>query len=232
MLVLASPQIARLAGLVRLALLTLVAVHLAHDAVYVVHFGTGHELESAMGERGHDAYWPTFTLIGIAAGVGLAAFWAIRVAVLSRAAGRSDHGVAAWQRPVAAGGSGYVAELARLWAGLWALVIPLYLVLENVEGFLVGGRLLGFEPLAGGETRLAVPVIALLTLALAAVGALVRWRIQVLEARIARGAARPSWEPAPARAPAVEWGPVGLLAAHRWIAGRLDAGRAPPALSR
>jgi hypothetical protein len=223
MVVPASPKFARIAGLLRLALLTLVALHLAHDAVYVAHFGTGHDLASAMGERGHDAYWPAFTQAGIVAAAALGAFAIARFALLSRAAGR----------PMRIGGQpelvrpGYRPELARLWACLWALVIPLYVGLENLEAFVLSGDVLGFEPLAGAETRLALPIIALITFALAAAGALVRWRIRVLEARLAATSGG-RWQPAPDEAPAVEWGPVGLLAANRWIAGRPDAGRAPP----
>ena len=115
-------------------------------------------------------------------------------------------------------GPRYPAQLAAMWRRLLPTVAIALLVQENAEHFATEGHLAGLDPLAGAFT---LPVIALVTLAVAAVGALVRWRIAVLEGHIAaaRAAAwprpqafrRPSAGPHHGRAPrpSVAAGPAG-----------------------
>ena len=219
----APSSIARFVGLLRLALLTLVALRIAHDAIYAVHFGVGHAFTAAMGDT-HAVYWPMFTAVGIAAAIVLSSAAAIRLRRLGRqAASRRGRitSVTVTPRPA------YLPELARLWAALWLLVTLLYLGLENVEAVVASGHVLGFEPLAGADARMAIPILALVTFALAALGALVRWRIAVLQARIA-GRVHAPRRRAAASAPAREWDGIGALVRARWFVARPDAGRAPP----
>jgi hypothetical protein len=229
MVVQASPVAARLAGPVRLALLTILALLVAHDAVYVYHYGVGHELAGAMAEGGHDAYWPAWTLIGVAAAAVLFVASARRFLGLSsvlRAAGTDRR-----PRPgPALPAPSYLAETARLWAWLWTVVVVLFVVQENVETLSHVGQLVGFEPIAGPETRLAIPILAIITLSLAAIGAVVRWQLAVLEARVRASRRVTRHRRIADSAPAPEWAAVHALAPTRWMLARPDAGRAPPVL--
>ena len=91
--------------------------------------------------------------------------------------------------------------------------LVLFGVQENIEYLAAHGDVIGIEALVGPYAPLAIPVLALVTLALAAIGGLVRWRIAVLEARIARSLSRarylldhlappPEWRTIHAAAPA------------------------------
>ena len=104
-----------------------------------------------------------------------------------------------------------------------------YLVQENVEHLVAQGHLPGFAPLVGAEAPLALPILGLVTLAFAVVGALVRWRIAVLEARaLATSTARPRWSRT-AQRPHVGWAYVGAVRATFWSLVRQGPVRAPPA---
>ena len=116
-----------------------------------------------------------------------------------------------------------------LWAPLFGLVAVAFAIQENVEHLAGHGHLIGLGALGGPEYPLALPVIALVTLVAAALGAVVRWRIGVLEARLA--GRLPLGERqgglAARRAPA-RWAEVAAVRVHAGFLVRLDAGRAPP----
>jgi len=107
-------------------------------------------------------------------------------------------------------------------------VVVAYGILENIEHVAADGQIEGLATLVGSEHILALPVLAVVTAALAALGALVRWRIAILEAQLA-AAGRPE----PRRRLVTErpmslWWIVAATCARVWIVARNNAGRAPP----
>jgi hypothetical protein len=109
---------------------------------------------------------------------------------------------------------------------MFPVVTALLLVQENLEHLASAGHAAGLEPIA---SPLAVLAVALAVLGVAGLGALVRWRIKEIEARLAT-ACRRSWP----RSTAVPVPPHAWIAAafhrHRWLLIRDDPGRAPPTL--
>lgn len=223
-----SPSTARLWRAIRFALLLLVCLLVAHEAVFVAQFGPGASFAVAMSERGHDGYWAEFTLFAGLAGALLACLAAARLAALSW----RRHALGARELPDEPGIGSYLHELGGLWPRLVVALVLAFTVQENVEHLATHDHLIGVAALTGPEYPLALPVLTLVALGAAALGALVRWRVAVLEARIAAAARsrlpRPlSGDPRPAG-----WWVAAAVCAHRWILARRDAGRAPPLLLR
>jgi hypothetical protein len=218
-----SPRTVRSWQAISFAGLVLIALLLAHDAAFVVRYGVGPRMDEAMSAGGHDAWWTPFMVAVLAVATMLAVASACRLGRLSAIRASID---AARSAPV--DGPRYPAQMAAMWRRLLPTVAIALLVQENAEHFATEGHLAGLDPLAGAFT---LPVIALVTLVVAAVGALVRWRIAVLEGHIAaaRAAAWPRPQPfaTPARARI-----TAALLAHRWLLARQDPGRAPPAAHR
>ncbi len=229
MIVATSPRSARLLGRTRFGLLALVAVWLAHDAVFVVEHGIGAGLATAMRDGGHDAYWPAFSIVAIVTATVLGLRAVVR---LGRLGGVAGAGAPGRRGRVTAGRTGaaptYARQLGRLWLPLAGLVAVAFAVQENVEHLAGHGHLIGAGALVGPEYPLAIPVIALVTLIAAAIGSLVRWRIAVLEARRGRRLRMPRDRGLAARRPAPGWALVAGERLHALWLVRLDAGRAPP----
>ncbi len=211
---------ARWAPRIRLTLLLIVAVFLGHDAVYLAQYGLGSTLVQVMTERGHDAYWPTLISLALLSGTLLVAGALATVVRLRRR-------LVGLPERRASTASAYLPEVLRLWRVLLPATILLFALQENVEYLFTHGDVLGIEAIVGPNAPLAIPVLALVTLALAALGGLVRWRIAVLQARIARAITR-IVERIAAAEPAHEWARIHDAAPHRWMRSRPDAGRAPP----
>lgn len=232
-----SPRVARVLAALRFGLLALACLGLAHEAVFAAEHGVGAGFAQAMSAGGHDGYWPIFSVVVVSAVTLLGLAAAVRLGRLGaagwRPAGRRGVGVrgslagVAVRRPMRA----YRQELRALWLPLLGLTATAFTVQENLEHFAGHHHLIGLGALAGPEYPLALPAIALVTLAAAALGALVRWRIAVLEARVAGRlhVARPRGDAA--RRPAVRWLDVASILAHARFLTRLDAGRAPPRLA-
>jgi hypothetical protein len=217
-----SQGMARIAGRIRFGLLAGIALLVGHDAVYAAEHGIGRGYGSAMTALGHDAYWLPVTGLGLLAAIGLALASVLAIGRLQRRL----HGIRS-RRPIRSISVAYRRELGSLYPPLFLAVVALFTLQENIETILARGDLPGVDVLLGGPLPLAIPVLGLVSLAVAAVGALVRWRIATLQARLrgALHAARP--EVGDAR-PAREWAEIGAAAPHRWILDRRDAGRAPP----
>ena len=219
MIVRTTPRLATLGTRFRTVVLVLFALFVAHDAIYVAQFGVGGGFADAMTESGHDAYWtPASLLIGIGAAVSFLA----AIAVLARL----ERGARAIVAPVAPGAS-YAGEIALIWRRLFPTVALLYLVQENLEHLAVTGQPAGLNPLFGAGSSYALPVLAITTLVLALVGAVIRWRIRTLALRIAVARRRPYSRITVSSRPA-GWVDIAAEVAHRWTVDRLDAGRAPP----
>lgn len=217
--------LARWAPRIRLASLLLVAVFLGHDAVYLAQYGIGSTLAHVMTERGHDGYWLTFVgLAGIAGALLIVGAGTALLRLRRRLAGLPSMGEAADRC-----GPAYWPEVLRLWRVLLPATLLLFALQENVEYLFAHGDILGIEAIVGPNAPLAIPVLALVTLALAVLGGLVRWRIATLAGRIARAVAA-AFERIAARLPAPEWTRVHDAAPHRWTRSRPDAGRAPPSI--
>jgi hypothetical protein len=219
MIVLTSPRLASLAPRLRQVILALAAVFVAHDAIYVTRFGIGAGYARAMSAHGHDAYWAPVSIV-LTALVALVALAALAAYLRLRAE-------AARAGAVSVVGPSYVGELAGVWLRLFPTVAALFAIQENVEHLVVDGHLVGVAPLVGGGSAVVLPVLATTTFVLAAVGAVVRWRIRVLEARVA-AAIRQRFAFVRAVTRPAGWEIVAATVAHRWIIDRRDAGRAPP----
>jgi hypothetical protein len=109
-------------------------------------------------------------------------------------------------------------------------VTILFLAQENLEYLVAHGRLLGLDPFIS-DSGMALPMLALISLGLSVLGALVRWRVAVLRARIA-SPNHQTRRPVLSQVVAGRWRMVGALAPRQWMTDRLDAGRAPPRLLR
>jgi hypothetical protein len=219
-----TTRTARLLDGVRLLLLALVSVGVAHDAVFAAEHGIGAGFAAAMSAGGHDGYWPAFS-VAVVLAVTLLSGWAaiqiVRVAARSTSARPRTH-------PATPTPPGYGHDLRRLWLPLLGLTAAAFTVQENIEHLVGHGHLLGLGALAGPEYPLALPVIALVTLLVAAAGALVRWRIAVLEARLGGRLHRPRPRGLAADRPAAGWADIAALRLHARFLVRPAAGRAPP----
>jgi hypothetical protein len=208
---------ARLRGVV----LVLVALFVAHDAIYLARYGEGYARAMAVG--GHEAYWMPLGLVIAGAAAGTFLLW-VRVIV------RLQDGAAG--TPFVAGPT-YFGEVVSIWRRLLPSVALLFTLQENAEALLAHGRVVLLDPVIGPDAAWIVPpVLLVLTFVLAALGAIIRWRIRVLEARIARARQARAFPPPRARVVPRRWGTIAASIAQHWILARRDAGRAPPAVLR
>jgi hypothetical protein len=201
--------------------MTLVALVVAHNLVFLLAYGSGYE--EALAHSGHDGTWGTAVAVVLAAAIGLLGLgaWRLyRLGVIARALGATEGGLR--PRP-----SGFVQRLVGLWVRLATATTLLFVVQENLERQHVGEGLPGLSVLGSAEYPDAALVIAVITLAVAFVVGLFRWRRDVLVARI--GAGRERWHPA-ART-AQPRGAAWIERRHASIVVHQFSGRAPPQLS-
>ncbi len=223
-----APDRARWAGRLRLAVLAAVALQSAHTAIFAAQYGLGDRFAAAMAGSGHEGWWGPASAIVLAAGLGLLlrAFGVLtRLERAARGGPRSEFPADGWAEPR------FGPEVLAIWRRLLPLVLLLFAAQENIEHLLSHGQLLGIDALIGPGYTVAVPVLAIVTLAASAAGALVRWRVAVLRARVRTTTGLTSRNLADAAA-AATWQIVGELAPRLWMSDRLDAGRAPPNLLR
>jgi hypothetical protein len=207
------------ARLARLAT-ALVALVLAHNVVFLATYGRRYG--EALLQSGHDATWTTAAAIVLGLGVALLSLgiWQLRrlsgqARSLGAVSGLPDPGLGA-----------FAAHLGRLWLGLTGSTLVLFVAQENVEHLALGDPLPGIGVLARNGSPVAVTVIAAVALGVALVGALYRWRRDVLIARIAAGRGRWRLQRAqPHRSQDTDRRPQPAL-------GGGISGRAPPAASR
>jgi hypothetical protein len=216
----------RLWPLLRFLGLVPLSVLIGHDAVFITQYGLGSDFATAMRVGGHDGYWIAFSLVILGlASLGLArSIW--RAARLSRQAREctSDRGQSGKLAAVA----GYLDEVRRIWPRLFVATAAGFTIQENLEHLASGQVPHGLGSLIGAEHPFSIPVLAVVALAVAAVGGVLRWRVRILEARIALAAARFRWARPLATRPAARWPAIAALRMLLSFLVRLDAGRAPP----
>jgi hypothetical protein len=242
MVVTLQPRLRRLAWLARLLLLVPAADLVAHDAIY--RSLPNGEAPRALSAHG---YWPLFLLVvGI---LGLSAAWqivrrlrhlertlrALAGARLSSPANRrteratvnlgTRRGDPQRHDPGRAAPS-YHRDLLRLWPAVTGGTALLFLVQENLEHVAATGVWSGLAPLDGRLHPDGLLLIAAASLLVAAVGALVRWRVALLERRLVLAAS--GFPPPRPEVAGPHWSLIAAICRRRWMLVRRDAGRAPP----
>lgn len=163
----------------------LAALALSHELIYLLAHGAGDGYARAMKEGGHGRYWTSFLLIVLLVTGCLSLVAAGQWRRLRQLAA----GVHAGRVRIEGGGlDRFLALLRPLWLRVSAGAIVAYVIQENVETASTGAPLPALGVL-GGEHAIALPVLIAVCLVVAAVGALVGWRREVLLARI-RASAR------------------------------------------
>jgi len=176
-----SHSTASTAHRLRFLLLALVGLFLGHTAVFAAQYGVGGNFAAAMTAGGHDDYWGVFMLIASTGGLILLIATIVRISRLPnpapvRALVRLPDIVTGGDLPT----YGHVfVDLARR---LMPTLIVGYAIQENIEHLASHGHLIGLGALGGTENPIALPVLVAVSAALAALGALVRWRIALLVA--------------------------------------------------
>ena len=135
--------------------------------------GCGGGLAQALAATGHGELWSAVSVIALVAAAALV------VPMLLRALGHEPHPSPHLVRTTRGQTltPGLRDELGSLWPRLLKVTLVAYLIQENAERLATQGQIAGIDPLLGPQQPLAIPVIALVTLALAALGSLIRWRI-------------------------------------------------------
>lgn len=198
-----------------------VAFVLAHNLVFLAGYGPAYD--DALSRTGHDDAWSTAVLVVLGLGVLLlvSATWRLHaLGVIARGSA-----LPAYQP---AGTRELAGYLGRLWLRLTLATTLWFVVQENFEHLRIGEPLPGLGVLASSEYPNALIIVAAVALGVAVVGALFRWRRDVLVARIA--AARQSWHwtRGAAGRTSLEW----VIRLSGSLLGRQLAVRAPPATSR
>ena len=193
------------------------ALVVSHDFLFLVQLGPGEELVRTLRHAAHD-YWGAASVALAVGGAAAAIAFALRIARLRRRA-TSLGASTAPRRP-----RGYVRRVTAQWVGLLTVVALGFLIQENLEHLRGHGHVLGVGALAGAEYPLAVPVIALITLAAAllggAFGEVERALLSAIAERLRRAVLRP-----PVR---VSRPPLRVVSAARSPLAGARAGRAPP----
>jgi hypothetical protein len=205
--------------LLALAALSLAALVLGHDLMFLLTYGL--DFGAAMQRTGHGAPWLA-TVITAATVAGTMTTLAVRrLVALSRLAREVEGGNVHVRGGAALSDLG--RQILRLWAPILVVALALFVANENLERAIVGIRLPGLSVLFGTTHAPTLLVFALVALFVSAFAGLYRWRRDVLAARIVAG--RPRWaEDAPVAPRPRPWADRRSPS----IIGRRLAGRAPP----
>ena len=201
-----------------LAVLVLASLAVAHELIYLGAHGSSDAYRVAMTEAGHDGYWSSFaTVVGVVSAVLLA----VGLAQLRRLA-RLAAGSGAGRLRVRDESVGHLARLVLpIWARVAMLTTVVFLLQENIEAASVGHPMPGLYALAGQHDT-ALPLIVAVSFVVALTRALVRWRRDVLLARLRRA-------PSPRPKPLLPVRPVASVLVQSADGIRRNGVRAPPA---
>ena len=198
--------------------MTLVALVVAHNLVFLLAYGAGYD--EALAHSGHDGTWGAAVAGVLAGGAGLLVLgtWRLyRLGLVART-------LAPTEGRLAPNIGGFGRGLAWLWLRLVSATAPLFVLQENLEHLKSGEGLPGLSVLGSAEYPRAALVIAGVALAVALVGALFRWRRNLLVARIAAALRRLR----PRLARVVRRPPADRDRRPESLVGRSLAARAPP----
>ena len=209
----------------RLCLLTFASLVIGHEVAYHVHHGAGAEFDARMTALGHDAFWPAFALLALSGAIVLGLLAAARLLRLWL----RIRALSAPPQPAGNRAGSYRRSLARIWAIVFPATAIGFAIQENIEHAVAGAGLIGLDALGGHAYPMALPVLALVTLLVAAVGAALRWHAASLEARISRALWQRLLRPTGRTLRPVAWLIVSALCANAWIHGLNRSVRAPPA---
>jgi hypothetical protein len=204
--------------LLALAALSLAALVLGHDLIFLLTYGI--DVGGALQRTGHGMAW-LVTVVSAAVVAGSMAALAIRRLIsLSMLARDLERGLVRVRR----GSSGELGrEIVRLWVPILVTSLILFVVNENLERAAIGLPLPGLGIVIGSGHAPAVLIFAAVSLFVAGFAGLYRWRRDLLEARVV--AARVRWADAePDLRPPLRWADR----RHPSIIGRRLAVRAPP----
>lgn len=205
---------------VRHAALILLSLTAAHEAIYLLRFGSA----GLLPETGGHAYWPLMiagAVVAVALLIGWS-WWRLTFGVKA-AAGNSSR--------VAPEPAGFLGEGWSIFGRLAPQVAAAYVVLENAEHFFGHGHFEGLDVYLSPTTALALPLLLLVVAAVSGLGALVRWREVVLAARLRARRAHTTRRHR-SRAPFTSrWIVTAALVRVRLLLASSDLGRAPPVTS-
>ena len=138
-----------------------------------------------MQEGGHDRYWTSFIVTVVGVSLVLSAVTVRQLMRLYRQAALARSG----RLHVKDSDLGLLARLTRrLYLPVAAGTSIAFFAQENLENLAVGHELPGTQMMSGDHS-IALPVIGVVSLLVAIVGALVQWGRRVLTARLRRVAA-------------------------------------------
>jgi hypothetical protein len=194
---------------------------LTHDLSFLAAYGGSYR--AVLAATGHDARWSSTVTLVLVVSALLVAVGLARLGWLwlrARSVERGGAAGRAWDI------GGYLRVLATIWPWLALTTAALFVWRENLEAAALGAPLPGIGPLLSGSSVPTPAILALVTFAIAALGALLLWGHDSLIARIeaARTSLRPAHSPLATMPPAPRThAPTSILSLNL---GR----RAPPAL--
>lgn len=222
MVIVTSDRNTHLGRIARLGVLLPVSAFIAHDAIFGADGAVGGVGSSSAAAPGHD-YWTVFALVVAALVITFLGRAILHIRALQRTVGGGSGAV-----PGDGDGRSYHRELLSVWAPLFPLTCGFFTIQENLESLADGVGVVGLGPIDGRLHANAIPLLALASLTVAAVGAFIQWRTRRLEARLAHLATgRP--RPRPRNVvPSSAWRLIAATCQYTWIVLRPDPGRAPP----
>jgi SAM-dependent methyltransferase len=142
------------------------AIVLVHTIAYVAADGVGSRYATAMSATGHDGYWPI--LVAAVVGAVMISVVAVRARVKFARSVRT------------ASLSARLLIVLRVWLTLAISSLVGFVLLENVEGWVTHGSIVGLAPVAlvGRMTALGPTAIVITALALAAVAVMYVRRVE------------------------------------------------------
>jgi hypothetical protein len=192
-----------------------VALLVSHDAVYLAQVGPGSELANSLRTAGH-GYWGIASL-----GLALAGVTATTAVILRLRRLRSRASELGARTQTTA--RGYGTRALACWGRLFALVAIGFMIQESIEHGLIHGHFVGLGALIGPEYPLALPVLGVITLVGALLGAVVHRVETDLMASITNALRRLERPPRRLVRP-----PLRLSVRLQTMLAQANSGRAPP----